>query len=37
VIPALCFMVGLWLLMFSTDAVDLALEWRFPRARRRRR
>jgi hypothetical protein len=34
VIPAILFMVGLWLLTFATDAVDLALEWRFPGARR---
>jgi hypothetical protein len=33
-IPACLLMVGLWLLTFSTDAVDVALEWRFPGVRR---
>lgn len=27
-------LIGLWLLMFGNDLVDLLLAWRFPEARR---
>lgn len=29
-------LVGLWLLMFGKDLVDVLLSWRFPEARGRR-